>query len=156
MTESSWLFDGVPFEDSMIPEKALGFIYKITRVDTGKAYIGRKLIFFRKTSVKTLYRKLKKGETGKGAKYKKKTTTLVHSDWREYWGSSERLLADIQAAGIENFKKEILCFCYTKGELSYMEARTQMDNRVLENQDRWYNGQIQCRIHHTHVAKLKP
>ena len=152
MTE--WLYQGEPFDESMIPDKALGFVYKISRLSDGKAYIGRKLIFFRKTSVKTLYRKLKKGETGKGAKYKKKTTTLVHSDWREYWGSSERLLADIETLGVENFKKEILCFCSTKGELSYLEARTQMDHRVLENQDQWYNGQIQCRIHHTHVAKL--
>ena len=152
---TDWLLEGKPFDESLIPEGALGFIYKITRISDGKAYIGRKLIYFRKTSVKTLYRKLKKGETGKGEKYKKKTTTLVHSDWREYWGSSERLLADIEKLGVENFMREILCFCYTKGELSYIEARTQMDHRVLENQDQWYNGQIQCRIHHTHVAKLK-
>jgi hypothetical protein len=154
MSEPGWIYNDLPFNDSLIPETALGFIYKISRISDGKAYIGRKLIYFKKTSVKTLYRKLKKGETGKGQKYKKKTTILVHSDWREYWGSSERLIADIELLGIDNFKREILFFCKSKGELSYTEARTQMDLRVLENLDRFYNRQIMCRINWVHVAKL--
>lgn len=154
MSEPGWIYNDLPFDDSLIPETALGFIYKISRISDGKAYIGRKLIYFKKTSVKTLYRKLKKGETGKGQKYKKKTTSLVHSDWREYWGSSERLMTDIELLGINSFKREILFFCKSKGELSYTEARTQMDMRVLEHQDRFYNGQIMVRVHHSHIAKL--
>ena len=47
--------------------------------------------------------------------------------------------------------REILCFCSSKGSLSYWEAVEQITHRVLENQDQWYNGIVNCRIHAKHV-----
>lgn len=152
MTKSDWTYNGLQFDASLIPDKAIGFIYKITH-DSGKAYIGKKLLFFKKTSVKTLYRKLKRGETGKGTKYKKKTHCQVQSDWPTYWSSSERLVADVELYGTDKFTREILFFCSSKGGLGYWEAQLQMDLRVLENQDKWYNGIVSCRVHWKHITE---
>ena len=94
----TWLYNGVILDSIMIPEKAIGFIYKITHLESEKAYIGKKLLYFKKSSLKTLKRK-------NGEKYKKKTSSQVPSDWETYWGSSERLLKDIEVLGADKFKR---------------------------------------------------
>jgi hypothetical protein len=74
----------------------------------------------------------------------------VDSDWQQYTGSSIELNKDIEQLGIENFTREILYYCKTKSECSYIEAREQFKHRVLESDD-YYNGQIVCRIHGSHI-----
>ena len=69
----------------------------------------------------------------------------------EYYGSSIELNKDVELLGKENFSREILHFCKTKGTTSYLEAKEQFVNEVLENPELWYNGQIQCRIHKSHI-----
>ena len=54
----------------------------------------------------------------------------------------------------DNFIREILHICPNKGLCNYLEAREQMDRRVLETED-YYNGQVQCRVHKTHIKNLK-
>lgn len=44
---SDWSLNGASVDE--LPEKAVGFIYKITRLDTGRKYIGKKLLQFRRT-----------------------------------------------------------------------------------------------------------
>lgn len=112
-----------------------GFVYLITNLATGKRYIGKKLFWFSKQRVV------------KG----KKKRTKVESDWREYYSSSEDLKADVDKMGKSMFRREILHFCLNKGSTSYYEAKEQFLNEVLENPDKWYNGQIQCRIHRSHI-----
>ena len=121
-----------------LPEDCLGFVYIITNLTNQRKYIGKKLAKFSKTSQRTV--KLKNGN-----KKKKKIRTLVDSDWREYWGSSPNLSADIKALGTENFTREILYYCISKAEMSYIEAREQFDRRVLESDD-YYNGIINLRV----------
>ena len=149
---SDWVYKDLPFDETLIPETAFGFVYQITRISDGKSYIGKKLLWFKKTSYRVMYRKLKKGQTGKGDKYKKKIVTLVPSDWRTYWSSSERLVSDVLELGEDAFKREILFFCSSKGGMSYWEAQVQMDHRVLEDQDMWYNGIIGLRVHWRHIT----
>jgi hypothetical protein len=67
------------------------------------------------------------------------------SDWKEYWGSSDRLQADVDAQGPNNFTREILYLCKGRGEMSYLEAREQFERRVLERDD-YYNGIINVRV----------
>ena len=74
----------------------------------------------------------------------------IDSDWREYYGSSPELLKDVAALGADNFTREILYFCKSKAECSYIEAREQFSRRVLESSD-YYNGIINCRIHGSHI-----
>lgn len=134
-------------EEAQMPEKTLGFIYLITCLKNNKKYIGKKLVYFKKTSVKTVLLK-------NGTKKKKKVSALVPSDWKTYWGSSPNVTADIVKFGYENFTREILFFCENKGSLGYYEARLQMDERVLENQDLWYNGIISCRVGPSHIKPI--
>jgi hypothetical protein len=132
----SWTYRGSVIET--LPEDCLGFVYIITNTTNNRKYIGKKLAKFQKTSQKTV--KLKNGN-----KKKKKIRTLIDSDWKEYYGSSPNLTADIQALGAEHFTREILYFCKTKAEMSYIEAREQFDRRVLETDD-YYNGIINLRV----------
>jgi len=85
----------------------------------------------------------------------KKKRTKVESDWRNYWSSSEEVKRDVETFGEGNFKREILHFCKNKGTTSYLEAKEQFVNEVLENPELWYNGQIQCRIHKSHIKLNK-
>ena len=67
------------------------------------------------------------------------------SDWKTYYGSSDRLNADVAQLGEKHFTREILYLCKGRGEMSYIEAREQFDRRVLETDD-YYNGIINVRV----------
>ena len=137
----SWQYQGTLVET--LPEDCVGFVYLITNNVSGRKYIGKKLAKFSKTSTKTV--KLKNGN-----KKKKKVRTKVDSDWQTYYGSSPELTKDVEALGTENFTREILYFCKSKSECSYVEAREQFSRRVLESTD-YYNGHIQVRVHGSHI-----
>jgi hypothetical protein len=134
-----WTFSGQKIEE--IPEGYIGFVYLITNITTGQKYIGKKLAQFKKTRPPL-----------KGKKLKRRTT--VESDWREYWGSSERLQADVQQLGPENFTREILYLCKSKAEMSYLEAREQFERRVLES-DEYYNGIINVRVGGSNILRQR-
>jgi hypothetical protein len=137
----TWLYQGTLVEQ--LPEECVGFVYIITNTTTGKKYIGKKLAKFSKTTYKTV--KLKNGN-----KKKKKIRGKIESDWQEYWGSSPNLTADINTLGKDKFTREILHYCKSKSETSYIEAREQFERKVLESQD-YYNGHIQVRVHGSHI-----
>jgi hypothetical protein len=126
-----------------LPEECIGFVYVITNIATGRKYIGKKLAKFSKTTYKIV--KLKNGN-----KKKKKIRSKIDSDWREYYGSNDQLNKDVEQLGRENFKREILYYCTSKAECSYIEAREQFSRRVLESDD-YYNGQIAVRVHGSHI-----
>ena len=137
----TWFFQDTPVEE--LPEDCIGFVYLITNNLSGRKYIGKKLAKFAKTTTKVV--KLKNG-----AKKKKKIRSKVASDWRDYYGSSAELSADIISLGTENFTREILYYCKSKAECSYIEAREQFNRKVLESTD-YYNGQISVRVHGSHI-----
>jgi hypothetical protein len=136
-----WTYKGQ--EVIELPEDCIGYVYIITNLTNNKKYIGKKLAKFAKTTYKTI--KLKNG-----TKKKKKIRSKVDSDWKEYWGSSPNLQADINTLGKENFTREILHYCKSKAETSYVEAREQFDRKVLESNE-YYNGQISVRVHGSHI-----
>ena len=137
----TWLYQDTPVET--LPESCVGFVYLITNNLSGRKYIGKKLAKFSKTTTKTV--KLKNGN-----KKRKKIRSKIDSDWREYWSSSDELKKDILSFGQDNFTREILFYCKSKSECTYIEARTQFERKVLESDD-YYNGQISCRIHQSHI-----
>ena len=141
----SWTYQNITVEE--LPEDCIGFVYIITNQISGRKYIGKKLAKFSKTTYKTV--KLKNG-----TKKKKKIRSKIDSDWREYYGSSPELTKDVVALGTENFSREILFYCKSKAECSYIEAREQFSRRVLESND-YYNGHIQVRVHGSHIKKLQ-
>jgi len=136
-----WLYQGKEINE--LPETCVGFVYLITNTVSGKQYIGKKLSKFSKVTYKTV--KLKNG-----TKKKKRIKSKIDSDWQTYWSSSDELKKDIAALGQDKFTREILFYCKSKSECTYIEARTQFERKVLESDD-YYNGQISCRIHKSHI-----
>jgi hypothetical protein len=126
-----------------LPEDCVGFVYLITNTVSGRKYIGKKLAKFSKTTVRTV--KLKNG-----TKKKKKIRSKIDSDWQLYYGSNDELKKDIQTLGLEKFTREILYYCTSKAQCSYIEAREQFRHKVLESDD-YYNGQISVRVHGSHI-----
>jgi hypothetical protein len=128
-----------------LPEDCVGYVYCITNLTNNRKYIGKKLAKFAKTTYKTVQLK-------NGTKKKKKIRSKIPSDWEEYYGSSIELNKDIENLGKENFKREILHYCKSKAECSYIEAKLQFEHKVLES-DQFYNGQISVRVHGSHILK---
>ena len=116
----TWTYKGEPVEE--IDEKYTGFVYIITNLVTGKAYIGKKLSKFSKTTTKTVTLK-------NGNKKKKKIRSKIDSDWKTYWSSSKEVQDDVKALGEDKFTREILMFCLSKGTASYFEAKYQIDRK---------------------------
>lgn len=130
---SNWFYNGEVFDNPS--EEYYGFVYIITNRTTKKQYIGKKLFWFKKTKI------LKK----------KKVRYLAESDWKGYYGSSIALAKDIEEQGEDNFYREILYLCKSKGECSYLEAKEQLSRDVLLNPDLYYNDWVICRVHRKHV-----
>lgn len=135
-----WLYNGEEFTSDMIGDN-IGFVYLITNKTNGKKYIGKK-IFISKRKLPPL-----KGKT-------RRRTKLVESDWQTYYSSSEEINSLVEEQGSDIFLREILHLCKTKGEMSYLELKEQMDREVLLDDD-YYNGILQVRIHRNHVRTLK-
>lgn len=119
-----WLYNEKDLTDEDI-KGYYGFIYEIENLIDGKLYLGRK--YFTKAGTKQVKGKRKK--------------TRKESDWRDYYGSSPRLLQDIEKLGKEKFKRSIVRLCKTRGETNYWEAKLQFANEVLES-DKYYNDNI--------------
>lgn len=136
-----WIYNNN--EISELPEDCIGFVYLITNLTNNRKYVGKKLAKFSRTTTRTV--KLKNGN-----KKKKKIRSKIDSDWMEYYGSSIELNKDVESLGKDNFTREILFFCKSKAECSYIEAREQFSRRVLESEE-YYNNNIMCRIHGSHI-----
>jgi len=137
----TWLCEGTQIDE--LPEDCIGYVYIITNIISGRKYIGKKLAKFSKTSYKVV--KLKNG-----TKKRKKIQSKIDSDWLTYYGSNIQLNKDVEVLGKENFIREIIFYCKSKSECSYIEAREQFNYRVLES-DNYYNGHIQLRVHKNNI-----
>ena len=132
-----WYYNDEPFETT--PEEFQGFVYKITELDTGKKYIGKKFFWAPKTLPVTKTRK-------------RRVKTKVESDWKTYYGSNKEVQDRVKVNGELSYKREILRLCKTKGDCSYWELYEQMINHVLLNED-YYNEFVGAKIHSKHVTK---
>jgi hypothetical protein len=130
-----WSYKGTDVPNDL--SEYIGFVYLITNLISNKKYIGKKLLKFKKT------------KTIKG----KKKKSLVESDWRTYWGSNDELKEDVKRLGEINFKREVLIFCKSRGELSYFELKEQVLAGVLES-DEYYNSWIMARVRKDHLKKV--
>ena len=119
----------VPLDNSFDIDDCFGFIYKITNTTTGKFYIGKKAFFHNKKK-KLTKKELAEQPITRGRKLTTKVEQ-VDSKWRDYYGSSKELIADISQYGKDKFHRVILDFCETKKQLTYSEIYYQMTERVL-------------------------
>ena len=125
---NAWTYQGTTFTTDDINDK-FGFVYRITNLQSGKQYIGRKY-FWQK-------RKPRGG--------KRRVTS--ESDWKKYYGSSEELKADRRLLGNECFKREILSLHTTLGRTNYAETKELFLNNVLQETlddgtPKYYNSNI--------------
>jgi len=132
-----WFYNDNEFDQT--PEEYQGFVYEITELDTNKKYIGKKFFWKPKILPKTKTRK-------------RRSRTRVESDWRKYYGSSTDVQMLVEQKGVDNFRRDILKLCKTKGECSYYEAKLQFEHDVLLK-DEYYNEFIGCKIHSKHLRK---
>ncbi|MBR19728.1 MAG: hypothetical protein CMA64_06235 [Euryarchaeota archaeon] len=132
-----WTYQGKKIDE--LPQDIEGFVYLITNKVNHRKYIGKKLAKFKTTKPPL-----------KGKKNKRRGTK--ESDWRDYWGSSDHLNADVKRFGPDNFTREILYLCKSRGIMSYLEAKEQFDRKVLETDD-YYNGIINVRVGSSKILK---
>ena len=130
-----WVYNDKEFNET--PEEFQGFVYMVTEKDTGKKYIGKK--FFWKPKILPVTKSRKR-----------RVRTRVESDWRTYYGSNKEVQTLVESKGKDNYKREILRLCKTKGECSYYEAKLQFQYDVLLS-DEYYNEFIGCKIHAKHI-----
>ena len=121
--ENPWTYKGTAFTSDDI-DSFFGFVYRITNLQTGKQYIGRKYF--------TSSRKPRGG--------KRKVTT--ESDWKCYYGSSKELKEDVKELGRSVFRREIISLHRTKGWVNYEETRQLFLNNVLSEDENYYNSNI--------------
>ena len=137
MGQLIWTYNGADFTEDLIGDN-YGFVYLITNKLTGRKYIGKKFFYSSKTKVL------------KGKKKKIK----VSSDWKNYYGSSAEVTKDVLQLGQENFIREIIYLCKSKGECGYLEAKEQFIKGALESDD-YYNTWIMVRVRKSHIKGLQ-
>jgi len=137
---NEWTYKDQLFESENI-EDYVGFVYIITDLSNNKKYVGKKN-FLATRRLPPL-----KGKT-------RRRIVKKESDWKDYFGSSEQVKMLVESQGRENFKREILHLCSTKGAMSYLEAKEQFDREVLFS-DEYYNEFIGCKIHAKHVKGIQ-
>jgi len=126
--ENAWTYQGTTFTSDDI-NGFFGYVYRITNLQSGKKYIGRKY-FWQK-------RKPRGG--------KRRVTS--ESDWKKYYGSSDELKADRKLLGDSFFKREILSLHTTLGKVNYAETKELFLNGVLtesldDGSPAYYNSNI--------------
>ena len=110
--EHPWTYEGSTFTSADIDD-FFGFVYRITNLQNGRKYIGRKYF--------TQCRKLR------GSRRKRTS----ESDWKTYYGSSKELTEDRKLLGSHCFKREIISLHRTKGKVNYEETRQLFLHNVL-------------------------
>ena len=126
--ENPWTYQGSTFTSADI-DGFFGFVYRITNLQTGKQYIGRK--YFQQ------HRKPRNGR-------RKRTS---ESNWKTYYGSSKELTEDRKLLGNSIFKREILSLHKTLGKVNYEETHQLFINNVLtesldDGTPAYYNSNI--------------
>ena len=126
--ENPWYYKGTAFTSDDIGN-FFGYVYRITNIQNGRQYIGRKY-FYQK-------RKPKGG--------KRRITS--ESDWKRYYGSSDELKRDVKEYGKETFKREIISLHETLGKVNYEETKQLFLHNVLmealdDGTPMYYNSNI--------------
>ena len=139
--ENPWTYKGTTFTTNDI-DSFVGFVYRITNLQTGKQYIGRKYFY----------------QSRKPRGGKRRVTS--ESAWKKYYGSSDELKADRKLLGNELFKREIISLHTTKGRTNYAETRELFINDVLtealeDGTPAYYNSNILGRYYRKDYFKEK-
>ena len=126
--ENPWVYKNTPFTSDDIGD-FFGFVYRITNLQSGRQYIGRKYFWQKR----------------KPSGGKRRVTS--ESNWKKYYGSSDELKSDVKILGRESFKREILSLHESLGKVNYEETKQLFLNNVLQEtledgSPKYYNSNI--------------
>ena len=110
--DNPWYYKDTAFTSDDIGD-FFGFVYRITNIESGKQYIGRKY-----------FQQKRKPRGGK-----RRVTS--ESDWKKYYGSSDELSADRKLLGNAAFKREILSLHTRLGDVNFEETKQLFLHNVL-------------------------
>ena len=141
----SWYLGDKEVTEDLIPEEAVGFVYKITHIPSGKFYIGKKSLESVR-NVKIGVRELKKLKeerkaAGIGGRAPLKKKVRKASDWEKYYSSNEWINEQVKEGKQKEFKREIIQFCNSKKSLSYYEVYWMFKYDILSDEN-CLNGNI--------------
>ena len=127
------------------PENTYGFIYEVTYLPTGKKYLGKKVLYF-KRNVKIGKRELAKikqerKKKGIGGRPPKKKQVVKESDWKTYYGSQKEIRELVKNEDKSSFNREILEVGFDKKHLTYLETKLLFTREVLEKEE-YFNNNI--------------
>tara|TARA_R110000772_G_scaffold62233_1_gene139977 strand:- start:603 stop:1055 length:453 start_codon:yes stop_codon:yes gene_type:complete len=133
--------DGKPISQiSDFPNNTFGFVYRVVHKPTGKAYIGKKVLYFnRKVKLTKKDLALYEGVVGRKPSYK---LVIKESNWLDYWGSNKLLKEVMDLEPIENFERHIVKTAPSKKLLTYYETQMQFVHQVLEKPDEYFNDNV--------------
>lgn len=135
-----WTYRSKPIltiEDLPNPESLVGFIYRLTNLQTGQIYIGKKNFYTKRKKM------LAKKDLSTDKRKKNYTHVVKESDWLMYWSSSERLKQDVKTLGEHLFTREILELSCSIKYLTWAEIEHQIKNDVLRTDS--YNDNVMSR-----------
>jgi hypothetical protein len=137
----SWLYQGRPFNDGMIPEGAVGFVYEMEAIIDGKSirYVGKKN-FYSVTKKKFGKKAVAKMTDKRNKKYE----TVSKPSYQNYYSSNE-VLKEAHKNKIP-IKRYMVKICFSKMELTYYETKFQFLREVLEKEE-YLNGNILGRFY---------
>ena len=125
---------------SDFPDNTFGFVYRVIHKPTGKAYIGKKVLYFqRKVKLTQKDLKMYEGVVGRKPSYK---LAIKESNWKDYWGSNKLLKEVMDLEPIDNFERHIIKTAPNKKLLTYYETKYQFVHQVLEKPDEYFNDNI--------------
>ena len=136
---NNWLHQQKQIKElSDFDDNIIGFVYKITNKQTGKFYIGKKIL---RNTLNKIMTKKAISEWDKPGRIPKKRKEIKESNWKDYYGSSKPLVEDVKKFGVKNFTREILKPCTHKKEMGYWETYYQFKLEVLHTENS-YNENI--------------
>ena len=150
----SWTYKTHKIGDiTQFPENTFGFVYIVTHVPSGKAYIGKKVLFHNKKQ-KIGKRELEKlsGVVGRRPAYK---LVVKESDWLNYYGSQKEIKQLLLEGKKDEFQRTILKMCPDKKSLTYFEVKYQMIYQVLEKPDEFFNDNILGKFYTRDLSNIK-
>jgi len=125
-----WLYENKEIESiEDMPDGTYGFVYEITHNQSGRKYIGKKVLYFNRTLPPL-----------KGKKRKRKV--VKESDWKNYFGSSKEIKEIISENRQSELQREILVYATSKKLLTYYETKFLFIKGVLEKENKYINDNI--------------
>lgn len=147
-TLPSWSYQGrLITEISDMPEGTYGFIYEVKHKPSGLKYIGKKVLYFErnkrlgKRALEALREERK--AKGIGGRVPLKQKVITESDWKDYYGSHEKIKELVRTTDPMDWEKKILSFVPNKKLLTYFEAKELFRYGILEDrQSNYINDNI--------------